>query len=463
MFKRLKHRILLLNMVILSLVMLLAFGSIYLLTYTNVQQENDRKLESSPVVLIVEDGIEDDTSESLSGMTLQPEESSALEQTTVRGTVMLPVDYSQSFTLLLKPDGALQEIQSAIDMPSHVYQRAAKIAQDSTDGAGTVELEERIWRYKTIKPDNSSVAQSEGELLETSDAALIRIVFLDVTDSIKSLHKLLLTFVAVGVLMLVVLFGISWFFASRTIKPMEENWDKQQRFIADASHELKTPLAIISANIDALRVSGALIEQDGPTEQDGSDARIVNGQSKWLDHVDAEVTRMSELIADLLYLAAAETETVQRDALSFNLAGVVESALASMEAVIFERDIILESSLTPDVLVRGDETHCKQVLLILLDNAAKYTTTGGTIHVSLVRAGNHAVCSVRNSGPDIPADKLPRIFDRFYRVDDARSSETGGYGLGLSIAKAIIERQGGQITATSFGGETTFSFMLKTL
>ena len=245
--------------------------------------------------------------------------------------------------------------------------------------------------------------------------------------------------------MLFILFGVSFYFANRSIRPIEESWQKQKQFVADASHELKTPLAIIGANADALLANGE---------------ETINSQKKWLDYIKAEAGRMGKLINDMLYLAKVEdTDETQ---LPIDFSNAVRDVIASLEAVIFEKGIQLTQHIEPRIIVRGNEEKIKQAVLILLDNSIKYTGDLGDVAITLKRFRNQAVLSIQNSGESIPADRLPKIFDRFYRCDPSRTKETGGFGLGLSIARAIIERSGGCIYAQSSDSGTTFTIELKT-
>lgn len=241
-----------------------------------------------------------------------------------------------------------------------------------------------------------------------------------------------------------VVFLLSLCFANLSIRPIEESTKRQKQFVAGASHELKTPLAIISANMDAIEASGE---------------ETVNSQKEWISSIRSEVSRMGRLVGDLLYLAKAED--AKEKLMTFDLSIVCETAVASMEAIMYEKNRRLSTEIEKDVSVRGDMERIKQAVLILLDNAAKYTDENGDIHVTLQKLKQHAIFRVKNTGKGIPPEDVPRIFDRFYRPDSSRSKDSGGFGLGLSIAKSIVERAGGKISAQSNLGLTTFSIALK--
>lgn len=430
MFKRLRNRLLLFNMTIISLVMFAAFAVIYFITYTNIQQENQSKLEAIPRFAIAAPGIPG----------LQESPFSHSDQ---RIVVRIPVDYSMSFTIWLNKNGQIVNVSSYLDLPSEVYEKIAEKTWSKGKKEGTISFENRKWLYRISSLENKQI-QIYGQQQVVFDSNLHQLAFLDITDSSRTLTQLLITFVLVGIAMLFVLFGVCFHFANRSIRPIEENWQKQKQFVADASHELKTPLAIITANTDALRANGD---------------EKVNSQKKWIDYIQSEARRMGKLVNDMLYLA--KVEDTPEDKMPFDISKTVLDVIASMEAVIYEKGISFTQTIEPDIIVKGDGEKIKQVVLILLDNAAKYTNDHGHIDIIFKRLKNHAVLSIQNTGEGIPADKLPRIFDRFYRIDPSRTQETGGYGLGLSIAKAVIERSGGRIYAESTESSTTFTIELK--
>jgi signal transduction histidine kinase len=268
----------------------------------------------------------------------------------------------------------------------------------------------------------------------------------EITNSEQLLQSLLITLLCVGAGVLLLVFAISHRFASRAIQPIEESYHRQRQFTADASHELRTPLAIIEANIDAIETNAS---------------EPVCQQKEWFGYIHAELDRTEKLIDDLLYLARTD-ELRSADDPPLDLSRACEGACAAMEALLYEKGIEFVSIVEPDIRIIADSARITQVILIFLDNASKYTESGGQIRCTLRRADSWAELSVANTCPDIPAADLSRLFDRFYRADISRSSETGGSGLGLSIAKAIVSRAGGQIDVTSARGLTTFTMRLRT-
>ena len=248
------------------------------------------------------------------------------------------------------------------------------------------------------------------------------------------------------------LFALLARFLSRIIvKPVEENMQMQKRFIADASHELKTPLTVIDANASVLEQSV--------------------GQSKWLDYIKEQTGRMSALVNELLQLANLE-EAKGNEALpqreEYDAAEAVMSAALPFESVAFEGGVTLETD-TPDSLpAHGSRKDLEQLAAILIDNAVKHSASGTAVKVSLKRSvqrhgwKEEPVLELRvaNTGDEIPQEALPHLFDRFYRVDGSRTHKSGSYGLGLAIAKELAEKSGGSITAASRNGITEFLLLL---
>lgn len=234
-------------------------------------------------------------------------------------------------------------------------------------------------------------------------------------------------------------FVVSLFLARRLVRPVEESWARQRQFVADASHELKTPITVLLADTDIL------LSHPGDTIAD---------QRRWVEHIRDEGTRMKELVGDLLFLARGDAAGLERPQGRADLSQVCEGCVMSFEPVAFEAGLTLDSTIAPGVFITGNEEELRRLCAILLDNACKYGETGGTVTVTLT-AADRALLTVHNTGEPIPAEVQPRLFERFYRADAARTREQGGYGLGLAIAAAIVERHRGKLTVHSAPGEGT--------
>ena len=276
-------------------------------------------------------------------------------------------------------------------------------------------------------------------------------------------RSLALVLTAVGLGALGLLFLLNLVFSRWALRPVQRAWAQQQQFIADASHELKTPLTVILANNAILR-------------QRGGDT--IASQRQWIESTQVEAERMQGLVTDMLDLARPAPEGAQASegpAGIVDLSRLVEGEALTFEAVAFERELMWECAIDKGITVRGNATRLQRAVAVLLDNACKYTNAGGTVTVTLRAHASEAVLSVRNSGEPIDEADLPHLFDRFYRADAARThnaadaennggepdANTGGYGLGLAIARDIAQAHKGTIAVTSTAKEgTTFTLRL---
>lgn len=280
----------------------------------------------------------------------------------------------------------------------------------------------------------------------------LRIALCDTYSRDQALSKQAASSLSIFIVSLALLYGVCRRFAAWAVRPVEKAWDAQRRFISDASHELKTPLAVIIANTQILQRSEGIAKDD----------------KRWVDSTADEAGHMKGLVEDLLTLARADeakagTVTAAGPMVDVDLTAVVEESALEFDAVAFERGCLIESKTAGKIMVKGNKGQLSRVVHTLLDNATKYAAKGSTVKVSLTREGKRAHLSVNNAGVAIEPEDLSHIFDRFYRTDKARSrEETGGFGLGLAIAKSIVEASGGKIWAESTAADgTTFHVLLR--
>lgn len=268
------------------------------------------------------------------------------------------------------------------------------------------------------------------------------IVFVDVTPYQESNQSLMRTTVITGLSAILIFLIISIFLAGWLVKPVSTTLEKQKRFISDASHELKTPLAVISTNTDVL------------------EAEI--GDNKWLGYIRSESSRMSELVNELLCLARLDDKTGHKLLMSpLDLSAIVLQTALPFESTAFELGKHYSVDVQPNVGYVGDESTIKHVISILIDNAIKYSAEHGEISVRLYTHASKRIIEVYNTGEGVPKDRLSKIFERFHREDEARNSKSGGYGLGLAIAKSSVEAHGGKIFAKSeYGSWIRFTVVL---
>ena len=268
------------------------------------------------------------------------------------------------------------------------------------------------------KKDTGMLNSYQYYMAEKNNGTLM--VFTDKSDEIKVLKQLTRTTVIIGGISLILLSVAAYFLSKKSLEPLKSAFEKQKRFISDASHELKTPLTVISANADVL--SGEI------------------GHNKWLEYIKAQTDRMNVLVNELLNLTRLENNTAQFVKTDFNLSQAVTNTALPFECQAFESNKKFIVDVEDGLTVNGSEQHIKQLTAIFIDNALKYSNDGGMVRVKLRGQGEKKVLSVYNTGQGVKDSEKDKIFERFYRSDDSRSRMTGGYGLGLAIAKSIIEK-----------------------
>lgn len=245
------------------------------------------------------------------------------------------------------------------------------------------------------------------------------VVFSDRSAEQLLLHKVLLVSILVFLLMEGVVFLLTMILTKRAMRPMQETFERQRQFISDAGHELKTPLTIISANVDILHDE--------------------IGENKWLSYIQSQAERMRVLVGEMMNLTKLEMGDKKKDFVDFSLSEAVSGAALPFEGQAFEQEKQLELEIQEDISYHGNPDQIKQLVGIFMDNALKYSKEHGEIRVTLQQVQNKKTLKVYNTGKGIPESEKEKIFQRFYRSDASRARATGGYGLGLSIAQSIAD------------------------
>ena len=266
-----------------------------------------------------------------------------------------------------------------------------------------------------------------------------RLVFVDTTSEQATLHALLRNGLLLGAASLVLFFGVSVLLARRMVRPVERAWQQQKQFVADASHELKTPLTVITTNAELLD------SPDYPSETKSQLSANILTMSR----------QMRGLVESLLDLARLDQGRKMPEHSPVELSKLVSDAVLPFEALFFEKDLTLETQIAPDLTVHGSPAQLRQVVEILLDNAQKYADVPGIVRVTLARQGRHARLCVADTGAPLSPEDCKNIFKRFYRLDESRSRD-GSFGLGLSIAQSIVNAHHGKIWCESKSGLNTF-------
>ncbi|MDE6088573.1 MAG: hypothetical protein K2G25_09330, partial [Oscillospiraceae bacterium] len=303
------------------------------------------------------------------------------------------------FALMADPDGNFLDLRNTED---YTREQAAEILDTILDIDRQQGMYNWLQYYKTEKSYGTLVVITD----KSSDQGL--------------LNNLFRTTAVIGVLMLLILFVFLVFFSRKITAPVQAALDRQKQFVSDAGHELKTPLAVLTANADILKDE--------------------IGENKWLGYMQEQTDRMSQLVGGLLRLARMDNATQEYSFAEFNLSHAVEATALPFESQAFELEKNLELDIQPDVSYYGSEQHIRQLAAIFIDNAMKYSNEHGTIKITLLQRGDDRILEFYNTGCEISQEETHKIFERFYRGDKARNNKgKNGYGLGLAIARSIMD------------------------
>lgn len=294
--------------------------------------------------------------------------------------------------------------------------------------------EETAEEYTQTAQQKNKTTEFQGiyryRVTETEDGA--KYVFLDCRREISNFRTVLVTTISVSLLGLAAVFVLVMIFSRMVFRPVEESIQKQKRFITDASHELKTPLTIIDANTEVMEME--------------------SGESQWTKSTRKQIQRLSGLVQQLVTLSRLDEEKGLEEKCEFNLSEAVSECVQPYESLAQTREKNLTLNIEENLTYTGDERSIRQLAGILMDNAVKYSSENGNITLTLKRKGKKIFLEVYNDADDLPQGKLDVLFERFYRLDSSRNSGTGGSGIGLSVAKAIVQAHKGKITAENKNG-----------
>ena len=323
----------------------------------------------------------------------------------------------------------LSQIKSNISMDDESFKSIVKAAHESQEDIGTIKSMD-IRYYK-----------KHYSLYE-------KISFIDISRDNKNLENLFVVFIMTGAITLLFFFFIVLFLSNWALMPVEKTWNQQKQFIADASHELKTPLTVLLANMDIL-------------ENNKSDT--IQSQIKWIQASKQEAKQMKNLIEEMLFLAKSDANRIDNSKTTINVSDTLFSLILSIEVIAFEKNVIINyaSTIDENLYTTANEKQLVSLLSILLENACKYSYEETSITAKLKREQSKIKFELNNFGPVIPKHEIAHIFERFYRVDKSRNKEHGGYGLGLSIAKKITDENNMKISVESSAEKgTTFKVIM---
>lgn len=263
-------------------------------------------------------------------------------------------------------------------------------------------------------------------------------VFLDVSYQTNSVILVLLLSVFIGAVCWLLMLILVIFLSKKAIRPIAENIERQKQFVTDAGHEIKTPLAIILANTDALEL------HEGP--------------NKWSRNIKSQTLRLNGLMQNLLTLAKIDEINVDSTKEIFSFNEVIEQTSDMFQEMLAPKNLLLQKYFSAEIKINANKELVTRLVSILLDNAVKYGKKGGTIYIELYKNDKFIIFSVKNQCTELPDCPPEKLFDRFYRGDSARTQKSGGYGIGLSAARSITEIHGGSIKA-KYGEDNTIIFL----
>lgn len=395
MLKKLQIKFVMINMTMVTIMLLVIFGLLYRFTERNLEAESINMMRT-----IAADPFQ-----------VNPPDAPS-------GELKLPF-----FSIQLSVDGSLVSTGGGFyDLSDEIFLRDV-IAETGRNTQEVGIIKDHNLRYCRVKRPMGTV-----------------LVFSDMSSEKKTLGNLLRSFCITGGISFLIFLCISIFFAKWAVKPVDRAWKQQKQFVADASHELKTPLTVILTNTELLQCEDFADEE----------------RKSFLQSIQLMSEQMRFLVEKLLLLARSEKQELSMRMESVSLSSLVCDWAISFEGIFAEKGLVLESSVEPDICVYGNAEYLQQVVEILLDNAQKYSAAQSVSCITLSRTERRKCClKVSSHGAEISKEELSLIFQRFYRTDKARSHD-GSFGLGLSIAENIVHQHKGRIWAESTGGVNSF-------
>ena len=402
MLKKLRVKFVLINMLIVTIMLGVIFGFLYYSTSRNLERESVQMMRN---------------------LALSPAKPTPPNRR--QGDVHLPY-----FSILIDREG------NAIAADGNFY-----------DLSDTEQINSILALTYETNAESGVLKEYRLRFLRTQTPMGSRIVFADMTSEQSTLDHMIRTFLIVGGAAFIVFLIISILLARWAVKPVDRAWQQQKQFVADASHELKTPLTVIMTDAELLHA----------TDCPENDRKMLTGSILTMS------LQMRGLVENLLDLARIDNGSVKEEFGAVSFSDIVSEAVMTFEPVFFEKGLPLRYEIELDIRVNGIESHLKQIISILLDNAGKYASSGGETIMRLYRGTHkHCLLEVSNQGEPISDEDLKNLFKRFYRADKARAMNHS-YGLGLSIAQSIAEEHHGKIKVISGGGYNRFIVELPSL
>ena len=427
MIKRLRWRIALINMGLIGIVLIGIFTTLCINSFSNSYSELEHGMDRVIERNAKEKGFEPATDDS--------------------GKRDMPFDKSEKDSYKNKPD--IHE-NAPMEISSYVVVELDKDGNIISTNENNVTIDEddlqKCVEIAVARQEKSGqISDYSLMYVKKNDFENTLIVFASNSSLYENLRKSILInsglFVGSMIIILFISLGLSWL----AVKPVKKAWEQQKQFVADASHELKTPLTVILANNNIM-----MSHKNSTVEQ----------EQKWLESTEDEAQHMKQLIDQMLFLAKSDAGENRLQLSEVNFSEIVEGSALNFEPVAFEKEVLIDTEIAQDIMLEGNQTQLNQLAHILIDNAVKYSDEVSIIKIILSKKNDIVEFSVNNHGNEISKEDIEHIFDRFYRAEKSRT--TKGYGLGLSIAQNIVQNMNGKLSVQSNQTDgTTFTAVFK--
>lgn len=410
MIKILKRKFIITAMISISILLIVLLGAINIINYYITQGQTDSMLTM----------LSDNEGKIPPQITPQDRKAPVFFAPPINEDIAMSMRY---FTVRIDNDGKI--IQTNINNISSVtVEQAKQLAQrvyNNTESTGKIDN----FKYKiSASPD------TRGNI----------IVFLDTTSQIYSVLVILAISICIGIICWILMLLLVILLSKKAILPIALNMEKQKQFVTNAGHEIKTPLAIILANTDAMELH--------------------NGENKWSRNIREQTLRLNGLMQNLLILAKMDESEIKLPLTDFSISLILNESLNQFAESILLNNINLETYIQDNIILHANRDSINELINILIDNAVKYTDEGGNIYVTLEKMDKTIILNIKNTCNNLPQGNPEKLFDRFYRADSARTQKNGGYGIGLSVAKTIVKANKGSIYV-KYESNNIISFIVK--
>lgn len=353
-------------------------------------------------------------------------------------TVNLMMDRVENGNMRKNPNAKPED--EKIDIPLNIDGLYSIIIENSkiisnTDISNDESIQEYAVKVSGKNRENGIIGKYVYKVRKIKENTIV-VTLMENEDVILHIKLIFILSIVEGIISVIIIYIISKKLSQIIVNPVKETLEKQKEFISDASHELKTPLAVVEANVDVLENE--------------------TGSNKWIEYIQNEVESMNKLVNDLLLLAKMENLNNTEENIQFDVSKETEIVVSMFESMAYEKKIKINTNIQEDIYMKGNKEDIQHVLSILIDNAIKHTLSEKDVIVELIKEKNELIFEVKNMGEPIPKEEREKIFERFYRIDKSRNRNEKRYGLGLAIAKTIVQKYNGNIEVSYKNNFTIF-------